>query len=182
MMDEKLIQRISEKDEQAIRQMVYEYQHYIYTIALRIVKTKEQAEEITQDVFLKVIAKIDTFNRKAKFSTWLFTIVYRTALNVADRSKNELSLEQLSIPEQPDLSVVFEENIQERQHILWQGIDKLKTDQGVVVSLFYLQQFSIAEIAGIMNIPQNTIKSLLFRGRNNLKNCLLKKYEVEDLL
>lgn len=181
-MDEKLIQRISEKDEQAIRQMVHKYQHYIYTIALRIVKTKEQAEEITQDVFLKVIAKIDTFNRKAKFSTWLFTIVYRTALNVAGRSKNELYPEQLAIPEQPDLSTVFEESAQERQRILWQGIDKLKTDQGVVVSLFYLQQFSIAEITGIMNIPQNTVKSLLFRGRGNLKNLLLEEYEVEDLV
>lgn len=181
-MDEKLIQGISEKDEQAVRQMVHEYQNYIYTIALRIVKTKELAEEITQDVFLKVIAKIDTFNRKAKFSTWLFTIVYRTALNAADHSKKELSLEKVSLSEQQELTSIFEENVQERQRILWQGIDSLKTEQGVVVSLFYLQQFSIAEIAGIMNIPKNTVKSLLFRGRSSLKTILLKEYEVEDLL
>lgn len=181
-MDEKIISGIIQKDEQTIRQMVHEYEDYVYSIVMRIVKRRELAEEVTQDTFLKVISKIDSFNRKSKFSTWLFTIAYRTALNAVNRIRNEISLDQLPEAEQPDSITDYDDFRKERQRILWQGIDKLKTEQGVAVSLFYLQQFSIAEIAGIMNIPQNTVKSLMFRGRMKLKNHLLTKYEVEDLV
>jgi len=181
-MKEQHLQGIIKRDEQAIRQMVQKYQDYVYTIALRIVKQKESAEEITQDVFLKVVAKIDTFNRRSKFSTWLFTIAYRTALNATGNRNIETALEEESILDDSYVDFDSGDCTQEQQHILWAGIDKLSTNQGVVISLFYLQQFSISEIAGIMNIPQNSVKSLLFRGRQNLKNHLLSKYEVEDLV
>lgn len=181
-MNEIHLQGIIKKDEQAIRQMVRQYQDYVFTIVRRIVKQKEAAEEITQDVFLKVVAKIHTFNHKAKFSTWLFTIAYRTALNAVVNGAREVSLEDKYVSADAFTEPDFEENSQEQQQILWAGIDKLSTNQGVAVSLFYLQQFSHSEIATIMNIPVNSVKSLLFRGRQKLKSHLLIKYEIEDLV
>ncbi len=188
MMQSELIDRLRKKDDQAIRELVDKYQDYIYTIARRIVKNKELAEEVTQDVFVKVMNKMHTFKGTSKFSTWLFTIVYRTSLNYLDKpnfksDSIETIFWQDKEIESPSAqwSSGSPEN-EEQKRILWHGIDKLSEQQGVAISLFYLQQFAIEEIAQIMGVPANTVKSLLFRGRKHLKSILLQKYETEDIL
>ena len=70
----------------------------------------------------------------------------------------------------------------QRQLIIYKAIDKLEIKQGVVITLFYLKDFSVSEIAEIMQLSVNTIKTHLFRGRENLKKLLLKDYSLEDLL
>jgi RNA polymerase sigma factor (sigma-70 family) len=69
-----------------------------------------------------------------------------------------------------------------QQQIIYKAIDTLDMKQGVVITLFYLKEFSVNEIADIMQISVNTVKTHLFRGRENLKKTLLKDYSVEDLL
>ena len=85
MMQSDFIVRLRRKDPRAIRELVEKHQDYIYTIAIRIVKNKELAEEVTQDVFVKVMKKMHTFKGTSKFSTWLFTIAYRTSLNYLEK-------------------------------------------------------------------------------------------------
>ncbi|MEJ2052817.1 MAG: sigma-70 family RNA polymerase sigma factor, partial [Calditrichaceae bacterium] len=154
---------------------------------------KETAEEISQDVFVKVYQKINTYEYKAKFSTWLFTIVYRTALNYlnkkqilvsasdyTDSDNNDIPLEKIhhdagmyNLHDGPDY---------QRQQIIYKAIDKLEMKQGIIMSLFYLKEFTINEIAQIMDLSVNTIKTHLFRGRENLRKMLLKQYAPEDLI
>jgi RNA polymerase sigma factor (sigma-70 family) len=184
-MDEKeIIQRLKKGDRDAIRAIMHNYQHYVFTVARQIVRNHEMAEEITQDVFIRVYQKIHSYEERSKFSTWLFSIAYRIALNHL-RKKQTAAVkmetvyrgdeidERISIDEKPDGVL---------QEVLWKAIDSINQEQGVIISLFYLQEFSVQEISQIMGIPQNTVKIKLFRGRNNLRKVLSKNYNPGDLL
>lgn len=176
-MTEQQIKKIKRRDPQAVRDLVHRYQDYVFSIVTRVVKNPAQAEEVTQDVFLRVVRKIDLFSGRSKFSTWLFTIAYRTACNAGTQKQNMVALSEVN-----EIAYQDQENHQnERQRILWQGIDRLAPKQGVALSLFYLQGFSINEISGIMNLPVNTVKSLLHRGRAKLKSILQENFTMDEL-
>ncbi|MEJ2544675.1 MAG: sigma-70 family RNA polymerase sigma factor [Calditrichaceae bacterium] len=187
MNESQIIDRLKHGNQQALKEVIQLYQDYVYTI------------EVTQDVFVKVYQKIGTYESRAKFSTWLFTIVYRTALNYLDKKKiyftesdyafddeNQSFLENIYDKNNRDLlgqnTEINKESDHQLQQIIYKAIDRLDMKQGIVISLFYLKDFSVNEIAEIMQLSANTIKTHLFRGRENLKKVLLKSYSVEDLL
>ena len=87
MSEQEIIERLKQGDQQALKSIIELYQDYVFTIALQLVKKKETAEEITQDVFVKIYQKISTYEYRAKFTTWLFTIVYRTSLNYLEKKQ-----------------------------------------------------------------------------------------------
>jgi RNA polymerase sigma-70 factor (ECF subfamily) len=198
MSEQEIIRQLKQGDKHALKAIIEMYQDYVYTIALQMVKKKEPAEEITQDVFIKVYQKINSYEHRAKFSTWLFTIVYRTALNYLEKKRILVSVSDFSPPDSDnsidDERNMLNRNIQwqsedtigesdyQRQLIIYKAIDKLEIKQGVVITLFYLKDFSVSQIAEIMQLSVNTIKTHLFRGRENLKKVLLKDYSLEDLL
>jgi len=194
-----IIGRLKKGDQQALKEVIGLYQDYVFTIALQIVKKKEMAEEVTQDVFVKVYQKINSYEYKAKFSTWLFTIVYRTALNYLEKKRILVTASDFAMPDTDEVSIesvqhkysvdsgwqkteIALESDHSQQQIIYKAIDTLDMKQGVVITLFYLKEFSVNEIADIMQISVNTVKTHLFRGRENLKKTLLKDYSVEDLL
>lgn len=198
MIDEQtLIRQLKAGDYKALEPLMALHQDYVYTLAMRMVKKPELAEEVTQDVFVKVYQKIGDFQERAKFSTWLFTIAYRTSLNYLERKQIVLPESSLGSTDEEgqNLEHRFQDETTDDQDILddlqwnsqlriiiWQAIDQLDYLQGVIITLFYLNQFSVTEIAEIIPMPQNTIKTHLFRGRKNLKQILLRKYQAEDLL
>lgn len=187
MDDQKLLTRIKANDFEALKQLMQRYQDFVYTLVLRIIRHTACAEEATQDVFIKVFQKAGTYDGRAKFSTWLYTIAYRTALNYRDKKKMQ------SLQTDHELSAFGPEGDQpfidqlpavnpDLQTILWQAIDELGQNEATVITLFYLQQFSVAEIAETLAIPRATVKTHLHRGRKNLKKILSKNYTMEDLL
>lgn len=199
MNEEKIIDQLKHGDQQALKDIIQLYQDYVYTIALQMLKKKEMAEEVTQDVFVKIYQKINTYESRSKFSTWLFTIVYRTSLNYLDKKNihitesdfsfyeaGDAQLENITGKNDPDNQLQNNESNAEfdyqLQQIIYKAIDNLDIKQGIVISLFYLKDFSVNEIADIMQLSANTVKTHLFRGRENLKKTLLKSYSVEDLL
>ena len=199
MNEKELIDRLKQGNQQALRNIIEEYQDYVYTVALQMVKKKEIAEEVTQDVFIKVYKKINSYEFRAKFSTWLFTIVYRTALNYMEKKKILVAVSEFTLPDSEDALMESVQNKysaesrwqnnenaiesdHQQQQIIYKAIDSLEMKQGIVITLFYLKEFSVNEIADIMQISVNTVKTHLFRGRDNLKKALLKNYSVGDLL
>lgn len=194
MNEQSIIRRLKKGDSLALAGLMDIYQDYVFTIAMRMVKTRETAEEITQDVFVKVYNKIETFEARSKFSTWIFTIVYHSCLNYLQKKQivfpessfinQQFDGDESSDFESADIRDMSDSSQlnSEKQEILWRAIDQLNADQGVIISLYYLQQFSVKEIAEIMNIPSNTVKTHLHRARGNLRDILIKKYVVEDLL
>jgi len=183
-----LIRRLKNGDTKAMQPLMEKYQDYIYTLIIQIVKSSFIAEELTQDVFIKIYKKIDSFKGDAKFSTWIYTIAYRTGLNHLDKKKIVFNISELN---DKDENIVSGENSfseslflhdSEVNKILWTAIDSIPLNQGIVITLHYLQQFSVKEIAEMMDVPENTIKTNLFRGRSSLKSILSKKFSEEELL
>ena len=87
MEDHILIEKVLAGDSNAFSGLIDRYKDMVYTLAIRIVKNNEDAEEVAQDSFIKAFEKLDSFKGSSKFSTWLYTIVYRTALTKVRKKK-----------------------------------------------------------------------------------------------
>lgn len=193
MTEKELIQQLKLGSHEALKAIMDSYQHYVFSIARQMAKNKELAEEITQDVFVRVFQKINSYEERSKFSTWLFTIVYRIALNYRSKKQMMITASDMATahPQEPTGNAVefadheADQNFEyekSQNEIIWYAIDRINYVQGLIISLFYLQQFSITEISEIMQIPSNTVKTQLFRGRNNIRKILLEHYSLEDLI
>ena len=192
MTDEFWIEKLKEGSEEALGRIIKEHKDYVYSVAFKMVRNRELAEEITQDVFVKVYNNAAGFRYESRFSTWLYTIVYRTSLNYLERHKIVFSESELS-PERADLPAEFRKRAQtetgetnpehfQLQEIIWRAVDRIPVLQGVVILLYYMNQFSVAEIAEVLQVPPNTVKTHLHRGRKALKNLLSSQYSQEELL
>jgi len=168
--------------------LVEKHKGMAYTLALRIAKNQEDAEEIAQDAFMKVYNSLSTFKQDSKFTTWLYKIIYNTAISrfrkkhIDSYSMDESSMAD-SVHEQNDdgLDILHH---QERKRIISMAISRLKEDEGVAMTLFYLNENSIKEIEEITGFTDSNIKILLFRGRKKLLFELKKilKDEIVDMI
>lgn len=168
--------------------LVEKHKGMAYTLALRIAKNQEDAEEIAQDAFMKVYDSLSTFKQDSKFTTWLYKIIYNTAISrFRKKHIDSFSMEESSIAdsvhEQNDdgLDILHH---QERKRIISMAISRLKEDEGAAMTLFYLNENSIKEIEEITGFTDSNIKILLFRGRKKLLFELKKilKDEIVDMI
>lgn len=186
--DIQLIDAVLRGNRPAFRQLVERYQNFVFTVAFRVLKSREEAEEAAQDVFVKVYQTLHTFEKKSKFSTWLYTIAYRSAIDVARKKQfytqsiddNESFLQvkdtennPLQDTQQTDLQVHLREIIQQ-----------LKPEEAAIITLFYLQEKSVKEIADIMDLTITNVKTKLHRTREALRDLLQVQLreELEDII
>jgi len=163
--------------------LVQTYQSMAYTIAIRIVKNSEDAEEIVQDSFLKAFKYLSDFRGASKFSTWLYRIVYHTAFSKIQRevlltSDLDESTQYISDNDEkndPWLGLVNAD----RQKYIGRAIDQLKEDDRVVITLHYIAEKSITEISEITGLGRSAIKMRLLRGRHQLE-VLLKRLLTKE--
>ena len=168
--------------------LIEKHKGMAYTLALRISKNHEDAEEIAQDAFLKAYNSLRTFKQESKFSTWLYKIIYNTALSRLRKKQ----LDSFSLDESPMEETYHEESddslgilhLRERKKIISTALNRLKEDETVVMTLFYLSENSIREIEEITGYTDSNIKILLYRGRKKLLFELKKilKDEIVDIL
>jgi RNA polymerase sigma-70 factor (ECF subfamily) len=172
----------------AFRRLVEKYQSYVFTIALRVLKQREPAEEVAQDVFLKVFQTLDSFEGKSKFSTWLYTITYRSAIDVA--RKKRLHTQDLEDERTRNRKDDFHEDglqrvsRQDLQENLQAAIDQLDPLDASIITLYYLQEKMVKEIAEITGLTETNIKTKLYRLRDRLRDTLTQQLgtEIEDML
>lgn len=175
--DEELIIQALQGQQQAYAQLVERYQHYVFTLVLRMVKNREEAAEVAQDSFLRAFQYLADFRGEAKFSTWLYRIVHSVALNhLRKRRLDVLSIDDAARPvnlpaaTQPDASDSME--LQERRQAIYQAIQRLPPDDAEVITLFYLYENRLDEICQIMELTMTNAKTKLFRARQRLKTIL----------
>lgn len=174
--DLSLIKKIIRGNSQALGVLIDRHQDFVYTIVFRVLKSKEDAEEVTQDVFLKIYKALPTFKMESKFTTWLYTIAYRSAVSkwrqsapvVVPISETEPKYHWGDPLENP-LSQLEEKD---RLDHLRKSIDKLGSNEAVVLSLYYLKELKIKEISAITGISESNIKVHLHRGRKNLYHAM----------
>jgi RNA polymerase sigma-70 factor (ECF subfamily) len=187
--DQDLIAEVLMGNTSAYSELVKRHQRFVFTLAIRFAKNREDAEEIAQDCFVKAYKALGTFKQTSKFSTWLYTITYTTAMSFLRKKRidtqsihgneNELELEG----HKSDLS----DNLAERKSTnkyLDEAISTLSNDDIAIVTLFYKGEQSLEEIAAALNMPANTVKVRLHRAGARLKERLefLLKDEVKELL
>jgi len=182
-----LLQKIQNGDNQAFVQLIERYKRLVYNIVFRMVQNESDREDLCQDIFIKVYQNLGAFGFQAKFSTWIARIAVNTTINhlkkkkvplFDDFSKNDTTIEDavkdFKTPdihaEELETSLKVEAEIQ-RLPVKWRTI----------LTLFHIEEMSYTEIGEILNLPEGTVKSYLFRARKRLKEKLMNKYPQEEL-
>ncbi len=175
-----LIDRILAGDKQAYAVLVDRYKSYAFTIAFKILDNRAEAEEAAQDSFIKAFHYLKGFNRKAKFSTWLYRIVFNTAISYKRKDKQVFQSIENSIVEYSEQADKDMER-EDKQVFVAQAMDKLNEADKLAIQLFYIQEFSLDEVAELMGQPTNTIKVRIHRARQRLADELTKLLKQEVL-
>lgn len=178
--DEVLISQALAGRQTAYSMLVRRYEQLAFTLALRMVKNREEAHEVAQDSFLRAFRYLPDFRGESKFSTWLYRIVYSTALNHLRKQRPEiLSTDDESRPlKLPDISVPDASRqleLEERRMTIQQAVALLSPDDAGIITLFYLYEHSLEEICGIMDLTMTNAKTKLCRARQRLKVILEQK-------
>jgi len=171
MKDEnRLIDQILKGDSSSFSYFVKTYQDMAMTIAYRIFWNKTDAQDVVQNAFVKAYFNLHLFQKKSKFSTWFYSIVYRIA--ITEFQKKQHRREDLSDDFVENTNLSFENNSNDRRELIEQALRKLPKDEAMIISLYYLEDYSVKEINEIMSLTDSNVKIKLFRARQKLKELL----------
>ncbi len=186
--DTEIISRVLKGDQQIFAELVSRYRNYVFTLVLRFTENREDAEEVSQDVFVKTYRSLADFRGDSKFSTWLYTIARTTCITFLRKKKlettsidNEKTLLQLENKESSFNANVIEQK--SRAAMVNEAIKLLSPDDAQIITLFYKAEQSLEEIGNILGMEPNTIKVKLHRARQRLKDKMEKYFsnEVREL-
>jgi len=187
--DIELIEQTLAGNQSAYADLVKRHQRFVFTLALRFTKTREDAEEVAQDCFIKAYRSLQSFGGNSKFSTWLYSIVYTTAMTFLRKKRLDTSSidDEGNFLQVENQNAAFENNLAEnksRSFYLNQAIEQLLPDDAMIITLFYKGEQSLEEIAATIGIEPNNVKVKLFRARQRLKEKLERnlKHEVNELI
>ncbi|HEY0744489.1 MAG TPA: sigma-70 family RNA polymerase sigma factor [Chryseosolibacter sp.] len=175
-----VIDRILAGEQNLYAGLVDRYKSYVYTIAYKILLNRPEAEEAAQDTFIKAYHHLKSFNREAKFSTWLYRIAFNTAISYKRKHRHDFqSIETVVISHAGESEGPLEKN--DKKRFLNQAMAKLGEADRTALSLFYLQEFSLEEIAEIMSMQANTVKVRIHRARQRVADELKLILQKEAL-
>ncbi len=167
-MESEIIRKAARGDTAALTLLIDEYKDIAYNLALSIVKNPEDARDITQDSFLKVLEKIGSFRNDSKFSTWLYRIVYNESVGFLKTANRTCPIDCETHDNKPGNDNDHEEKIQE----LYRAINSLADTERNIIMLFYLAEKSVKEMALITGLSQGNIKVILHRARKKIYNIM----------
>ncbi len=186
--DTEIISKVLNGDHQAYAGLVERYQNYVFTLTLRMVKSREDAEEVAQDVFIKAYKYLADFRGASKFTTWLYTIVNNTCISFLRKKKLDIhSLDNEKVFEVADnQDSGMRANLVEQKSkvtMVSRAISMLNPDDAEIITLFYKAEQTLDEIAQVLGIETNTAKVRLHRARTRLKEKMEVHFaeEVKDL-
>jgi RNA polymerase sigma-70 factor (ECF subfamily) len=182
--DNEIISKVLGGDQQAYAVLVNRYQNYVFTLAMRFTKNREDAEEVSQDIFIKAYRSLANFRGASKFSTWLYTIVNTTCITFLRKKRLEVhSLDNEKVFEVADsLDSGMRANMIEQKSkvaMVNKAINLLGTDDATILTLFYKAEQSLEEIASALGIEVNNAKVKLHRARARLKEKMEKHFSAE---
>jgi RNA polymerase sigma-70 factor (ECF subfamily) len=185
--DINLLNRIRSGDKSAYEELINRHKDYAFTVAFRILNNREDAEEVAQDAFMQVFGALKSFNAESKFTTWFYRIVFNAALMHKRKKKVvsvdiENSSEAFMVSHSSDSADYLRKN--ERKIAIQIALQNLSADDSMMITLFYLKELSIEEIAEITKISAKTAKVKIHRARVRLAEEMKKTLneEVQSLL
>jgi RNA polymerase sigma-70 factor (ECF subfamily) len=178
--ENQLIDRVLAGDERCYADLVDHYKRYAFTIALKVVGDRSEAEEVAQDAFIKAYHYLKGFNRTARFSTWLYRIVFNTAVSYKRKKKihfEDVQDKPVVNPERADTELEFKD----RQAFVASALTRLNETDQLAIQLFYIREFSLEEVAEMMGQNINTVKVRIHRARLRLADELKRILKQEAL-
>ncbi len=167
-MESEIIKKAAGGDPEALTLLIDRYKDIAYNLALSIVKNPEDARDITQDSFLKVLEKICSFRNDSKFSTWLYRIVYNQSIGFLKKAHHTSPIDS----DLHDNKTESENDSDELNRELYRAINSLAETDKNIIMLFYLAEKSVKEIALITGLSRGNIKVILHRARKKLYNTM----------
>lgn len=183
--DNEIISQVLNGNQQAYAGLVNRYQNYVFTLSLRMVKNREDAEEVAQDVFIKAYKYLADFRGESKFTTWIYTIVNNTCISFLRKKKLEIhSLDNERVFEVADNqdSGMKANQVEQKSRIgmVNEAISLLNPADAQIITLFYKAEQSLEETAQILGIEVNAAKVRLHRARTRLKEKM-ETHFVEEV-
>ena len=182
------IEAVRRGNVQAFSYLVEKYQKLVYTLALKLLKKPEEAEEMAQDTFIKAFQKLDSYEGKSKFSTWLYSITYNACISELRKRRIEFkSLDDRQISDQDEQKMhdyYRETRKEDQEKYLNLALAKLPEDDQVLVTLYYYENQSMDEISQITGLTVSNIKVKIHRARKRMYVLLheMLKEEVYSLM
>lgn len=170
--DRALVQRCLEGHRDAASGLVDRYQKRLFNVALRMLNNVQDAEDVTQTVFLNAFLHLRTYNPRYRFFSWIYRMTVNESLNMLRRRKRTVTLD-----DEPDIRApgAAPDRATEVEDRVGKALMGLKPDDRAVVVLRHFVSFSYQEIADVLEIPARTVKSRLYTARERLRLTLRER-------
>ncbi|WP_298515955.1 sigma-70 family RNA polymerase sigma factor [uncultured Kordia sp.] len=174
--DQDYIHQIRSGNVNAYSALVTKYKNMVFTLALRMVGNREDAEEVSQDTFVKAYKSLGSFKGTSKFSTWLYRIVYNTSLDYIKKNKRVVLSEHIDEINESDIGSMQNAltyiEAKEKKETIEKALLQLPEEERVLLTLFYFEELSLKEISEIVKISYDNVKIKLHRSRKKLFHIL----------
>lgn len=181
--DQHYITKVLEGDTNSFAYLVDKYKDLVYTLAIKVMKNKEEAEEVSQDSFIKAFRSLHSFKGDSKFSTWLYKIAYH---NCMDRvKKNARTYNTDTIDEVVENRIKATEDTmqtierKERAELMKECMGELPEEERSILWMFYYKELSLKEIIEVTSLSETNLKVKLHRARKKLLSIVQNRVEPE---
>ncbi len=190
--ERKLVRALRARDEDAFCELVLQYQHKVFNVIYRILGDRQEAEDVSQEVFITVFKHIEQFRGDAKFSTWIYRIATNHARNRIKYLSRRARKQHQDLGDTPERdmldnplgSTLERPDRQAQAHqleiIIQQGLNQLASEHREIIVLRDIENLSYQEISEITGLAEGTVKSRLFRARVALQSYVKVRYDLED--
>ena len=180
--DEYYIREILKGDSGSFSQLVERYSHLAFSLSMKILNQREDAEEAAQDAFIKAYNSLGSFQSSSTFKTWFFRIVYNTSISKLRTRKNiEVKFEDVKISDseiQATENTIGQLNTEDRQRYIQIGLERLEPEEQALLKMYYYDDFSMDEISLITSLTLSNVKVKIHRSRKKLLQEL--KFVLKD--
>ena len=173
--DRHIIKEVLNGKSREFEHILNKYGQQVFNLVVNIVSRKEDAEELTQDVFLKAFQSLSSFKEESSFPTWLYRIATNTAISAVRKNRHDtIHLDETAYPDISDelLDETLSDDSEQQLQQLSNAIEQLTTDERAIITLYYINEVPIAEIASIMKLTASNVKTRLHRTRKKLYHIL----------
>lgn len=176
---EKLVRKAMRRNDKALEELLFHYQEYLYRVAYAYYKNEQEALDAVSECVAKVYVNLPKLREPGYFKTWMTRILMNEVLDGVKKKQKIVSLEELKdrghTAEEQERGLSREEKMD-----LYRALDRLSPDYKKVLILKYFQDMKVREIAEIMDIPEGTVKVLLYRARKNMYRIFVEEMGYEE--
>lgn len=181
--DQHYIDKVLQGDANSFAVLVDRYKDMVFSLVIKMTKNKEEAEEVSQDTFIKAFQNLQKFKGESKFSTWLYRIAYRTCLDAIKKDKkhrntyevNEVTMQHIKSTD----TVLQQLERTERAEVMKACLNQLPMEEKSILWMFYFDELSLKEIIEVTNMSEANLKVKLHRARKRLLGIVKETVEPE---